>query len=149
MVVKAAVTLSGAAKTAGRVYDKGERRHKHEGRTSTPAIEYDGRNPKKFVGKCPHDISPQQRSTLLNEAVAGPIGDREITVAKVIYAVHEGAVCEAQTSDQGASYHGYPYRGPLAGRIVRALRSQATEKACVDAFEKWVKEHIEVKGSDR
>ena len=132
-----------------RRYDKGERRHKHDGRTAAPAIEFDRKKPRKWIGKCPNNVTVEQRVALLNEAVAGSSGDRSLAGPKTVYAVHDGAVYEAQTSDGGASYHGYPYRGPLPGRIVRVLRQRADQKECRDAFDRWVKEHIEVRGSDQ
>jgi len=147
--VKAGSTKGQTTRTAGPKYDKGERRHKHIGRTSTPTIEYDSRRPRKWVGKCPNDISAEECVSLLNEAIAAPTGDRDIQVAKALYTVHRGAIYEAQTSDQGTSYHGYPYKGPLAGALVRQLRLLAIKKDCLGEFEKWVREQIEVRGSGR
>jgi hypothetical protein len=129
-----------------RLYDKGERRHKHVGKGPNPTIEFDTNNPKKWVGKCPSTLSQVDRDRLLNEAVAAPNGDRELDIPKKVYTVHEGAIYEAQTSDQGHSYHGYPYRGKLSGAIVGQLRAMAIQKNCLAEFNEWTKKHIELHG---
>ena|SRR5438067_11043899 len=131
---------------AGRRYDKGEKRHEHEWNGSEPKIEFEGRNPRRWIGKCPSNIPAQLRSALLNEAIPAPPGDRELAYAKALYVVHEGAIYEAQTSDRGTSYHGYPYRGKLSRRLFEMLRAMARAKACLAAFEKWAREHIEIHG---
>ncbi|MGU3422926.1 hypothetical protein [Methylobacterium sp. D54C] len=100
--------------TLRRNYDKGERRFKHVGRDPWPHIQFDDHDPKKWIGKCPSNLSAVDRDRLLNEAVAAGNGDRELAVPRRLYAVHDGAIYEAQTSDGGMSYHGYPYRGKLA-----------------------------------
>ena len=84
------------------------------------------------------------RTQLLNEAIHLPAGDREIDYEKYLYAVHNGAIYEARTSDAGVSYHGFPYRGKLPKQLVERLRVMARDKNCIDAFEKWVKNHIEL-----
>lgn len=60
-----------------RHYDKGERRFKHVGKGPDPVVEFDGSQPKKWVGKCPSTLSEVDQSNLLNEAIAAPNGDRE------------------------------------------------------------------------
>lgn len=130
-----------------RKYDKGERRFKHVGRSDEPEIRFSPGNPKMWVGKCPRTLSAADHVRLVNEALPGDNGDREIDVPKRLYVVHEGAIYEAITTDRGYSYHGYPYRGKLAGGLIDALRAQAAAKECVDRFDAWVKEHIEVHGS--
>jgi len=82
------------------------------------------------------------RQQLLNEAIAAPIGDREIDYPKYLYVVHEGTVYEARTSDAGVSYHGFPYRGKMDRSMTDRLRTMAETKKCLDAFEKWLKKHI-------
>jgi len=125
-----------------RKYDKGERRYKHVGRVANPVIEFDDGQPKKWVGKCPSILVEADRSRLLNEAIAAPNSDRELDVPKRLYVVHEGAIYEAQTSDGGTSYHGYPYRGKLSSAMLTALSEMAEQKGCGDAFQDWVKKHI-------
>lgn len=129
-----------------RVYEKGEKRFKHEHIGTYPKIEDDQRRPKRWIGKCPSNISGSLRTELLNEAIAGPLGDREIGYVKTVYVVHQGAIYEAQTSDHGTSYHGYPYRGKLSRVLLQALREMAIRKGCLDEFVQWVKEHIEIHG---
>jgi hypothetical protein len=128
------------------VYEKGEKRFKHEHNDNYPRIEYDQRRPKRWVGKCPSNISGSLRTTLLNEAIPAPLGDREISYVKKVYVVHQGAIYEAQTSDHGTSYHGYPYRGKLSRVLLRSLREMAIRKGCLDEFERWAKEYIEIHG---
>jgi hypothetical protein len=129
-----------------RRYDKGERRHKHVGRGPEPEIEFVPGNPRMWIGKCPSTLKPADRERLLNDAIAGDNGDRELSFPKKLYVVHEGAIYEAQTSDRGKSYHGYPYRGKLAPGLLDALRELAVEKECEDEFDRWVKKHIEIHG---
>ena len=130
-----------------RLYDKGERRFKHVGKRKVPVIEFDDSQPKKWVGKCPSTLSEVDRTDLLNRAIAAPNGDRELPVPKKLYAVHNGAIYEAQTSDQGRSYHGYPYKGKLSASILKKLAKMANDEGCSDPFEKWVDEHIERHGA--
>ena len=132
-----------------RNYDKGERRFKHVGKGPLPHIEFDTGHPKKGIGKCPNTLSQAERERLLNEAIPGPNGDRDVTYAKKLYVVHDGAIYEAQTSDQGHTYHGYPFKGKLSGKLLKSLRQMAEEKACSDSFETWVKKHIELFGATR
>jgi len=91
-------------------------------------------------------MSQQLREALLNEAIAAPNGDREATYTKYLYAVHEGAIYEARTSDAGQTYHGFPYRGLLGKAIVDKLRVKAEEKKCLQEFNRWVKDYITVQG---
>ena len=130
------------SRPATRQYDKGERRFKHVGSGSEPVIECDDGNPRLWVGKCPSTILEADRKRLLNEAMAAPNGDRELAVAKKLYVVHDGAIYEAQTSDQGHTYHGYPYKGKLSAIILEGLTAMAEKQGCRDAFANWVKKYI-------
>ena len=127
-----------------RKYDKGEKRFKHEGTGPEPEIQFINNSPRRFVGKCPAGMSAQLRTALLTAAVPGPPGDREIDYPKYLYTVHNGAIYEARTSDAGVSYHGFPYRGNLLGQVVDQLRTMARNKNCLEAFEKWIKNHIQI-----
>ena len=124
-----------------RRYDKGERRFKHVGTSDEPVIEFDKKIPQKWIGKCPRGLE-EKAEEILRTAIPAPKGGRDVDYDKVLHAVHDGAIYEAQTSDGGASYHGYPYRGKLSGRSIEALRDMATTKGCLDSFEAWVKKHI-------
>jgi hypothetical protein len=129
-----------------RVYEKGEKRHKHETANPQPTIAFDPHNPKKWVGKCPVGMAEDLRTRLLNEAIPAPIGDREIDFPKRLYVVHDGAIYEARTSNHGISYHGFPYRGKLRASLVDALRVMATTKGCLAAFEVWLKTNVIIQG---
>lgn len=129
-----------------RRYDKGERRFKHVSRGRDPIIEFDNSDPKKWVGKCPSILSEADRNLLLTEAIPAPNGDRELAVPKKLYAVHDGAIYEAQTSDHGRSYHGYPYRGKLSRSLLEKLRTMADKKDSLSSFDAWVKKHIVLHG---
>lgn len=129
-----------------RAYDKGERRFKHVSSRDQPEIEFDERHPKKWIGKCPSGLKAPEMLDLVNKAIAGSNGDRRLGPPKRIYNVHQGAVFEAQTSDGGKTYHGYPYRGKLASNLIDALRAIAVKKNCKKDFEKWLDQHVEVHG---
>jgi hypothetical protein len=133
--------------TPERRYDKGERRYKHVGRGEAPEIEFVQGNPRMWIGKCPATLSADDQVRLVNEAIPGSNGDRELQFAKKLYAVHGGAIYEGQTTDQGKSYHGYPYRGKLARGLIDALRDIAVKIGCENEFDTWVKRHIEVHGT--
>ena len=132
-----------------RRYDKGDRRFKHVGRTTRPEFELQSGHHQRWIGKCPANLSPNVINGLLDDALALPGSDRELAVPKRLYAIHEGAIYEAQTSDGGVSYHGYPYRGSLPVRLVSALRNMAQIKGCLEDFEDWVKRYIVIHGSYR
>ena len=130
-----------------RRYDKGERRYKHVGRGEAPEIEFVSGNPRMWVGKCPATLTSDDHLRLVNEAIPGSNGDRELPFPKKLYVVHGGAIYEGQTTDRGKSYHGYPYRGKLARGLIDALRDTAFKKGCEKEFDTWVKRHIEVHGT--
>jgi hypothetical protein len=131
----------------GRRYDKGERRFKHVGKGPEPKIQFLSDEPKRWEGKCPNGLSSGDHVRLLNEAIPGNKGDRDIDFPKNLYVVHDGAVYEAATTDRGKSYHGYPYRGKLPKRLIDELREMAVEKACEKQFDDWIKRHISTHGS--
>jgi hypothetical protein len=134
-----------------RRYDKGRDRHKHVGRGERPEIAFDRGNPKKWIGKCPSDrVMPNAlKQRLLDEAIPADVGDRDVDYVKTLYVVHAGAIYAAQTSDAGASYHGYPYKGKLPRELLRRLQEMAKEKNCEKDFEKWVRSYIMVHGQRR
>jgi hypothetical protein len=138
-----------AAKDPQRRYDKGERRIKHIGKGPVAAIDFDDHDPKKWVGKCPPSISQAERVRLLRQAIPAPNGDRELAVPKKLCVVHEGAIYQAQTSDGGATYHAYPYRGKLSGALLTKLEDMPREGGCADAFRDWVKRHIQRHGGSK
>lgn len=129
-----------------RRYEKGERRLKHVGTSDVPEFQTFRDNPKRVIGKCPKDINDTDRDRLLNSAVPSPNQDRDLPVPKKIYAVYRGAIYEAQTSDHGQSYHAYPFRGRLSGRILRQLEEMATAEGCEEGYKHWVRRYIVVHG---
>lgn len=138
-----AMAANSIRKEAGRRrYDKGERRFKHVGREPIATIEFVDDNPKMAGGKCPNNLGPNACEEILAGALSGPSGDRDIPFPKKLYAVHEGVIYEAQTTDWGKSYHGYPFRGRLHRKLLERLREAAVAKKCETAFETWVKRHI-------
>src|ERR1051326_6947403 len=130
-----------------RRYDKDERRMKHVGSSSAAEIVFEHDNPRRAIGKCPNTVDPSTRQALLEMAIPGPNGDRTLEVAKRVYAVHQGVIYEAQTSDAGVSYHGYPYHGEVNGRLIRALRTMAVASGYELQFDFWIKAHITPRGS--
>lgn len=126
---------------SARVYDKGEGRFKHVGRKPYPEIVLNDGNPKKPVGKCPNNISAEKRQELLNGAIAWPEGE-DAEEPATLYAVHDGAVYEAMSSDDGATWHGYPFEGSLSGLLIERLRMRAKEIGCEDGFKQWERKHL-------
>jgi hypothetical protein len=134
-----------------RRYDKGRDRWKHVGKDSRPQITFDNAEPRKWIGKCPNEkaIPDQLKTLLLNEAIPARQGDRNVDYAKTLFVVHDGAIYAAQTSDGGVTYHGYPYKGKIAGDVMARLELMAVEKDCEKEFRKWVKSHIMRHGERR
>lgn len=130
-----------------RRYEKGERRFKHVGTGDQPEIVFDDHDPKKWVGKCPKAIGEAERVALLGDAIPGSNGDRELALPKKLYAVRDGAIYEAQTSDHGWSYHAYPYKGKLGAKLISRLAERADRDGCRGAFDAWVKRYIESHGT--
>jgi len=135
--------------SATRRCDKGERRFRHVGSKATAEIVFQDNNPKKAVGKCPNTINATKRQALLNAAIPVQNGDRRLGIVKRLYAVHQGVIYEAQTSDAGLSYHAYPYHGHLNARLVETLRRMAREDGFGELFEAWVSADIETRGRGR
>ncbi|MFT3995987.1 MAG: hypothetical protein QM667_01155, partial [Asticcacaulis sp.] len=131
------VEASGSASEPIRKYDKGEGRKKHVGNKSVPTFKRIDHSPKHFIGLCPKGVPDDVRSKLLNSAVEDRNGDRELEVPKRLYAVYQGAIYEAQTSDDGTTYHAYPYRGKLRTRLVKELYNKAVEEKTETEFANW------------
>ena len=138
--------MSSFGQMIGRKYEKGERRYKHVGTSSEPYFQFNKWSPKESVGKCPNTLSAADREQLLSEAIPGTNGDRDLRPPKKLYVVDKGAIYEAQTSDHGQSYHGYPYRGKLSLKLLSQLRLMAGQKNCSTEFEHWVKKYIRAEG---
>lgn len=125
-----------------RAYDKGERRRKHVTQSNKPEIKPCYDSPRRVEGKCPANIPDDVRDRLLERAVPLPNPDRNLKGPKKIYAVLEGVIYEAQTSDQGRTYHAYPFKGKLGDGIISALRQMSIDDKCLDEFEGWLKKNV-------
>jgi len=68
---------------------------------------------------------------------------------KKLYVVHEGAIYEAQTSDRGRTYHGYPYKVSCREIYLRSSQLWRTGSPCSELFAIWVKTHIDRYGVRR
>jgi hypothetical protein len=128
-----------------RAYDKGERRFKHVGRTPYPEFRFE-HDPRRRVGLCPNNLTHADHTRLLKNAIPEANGDRTVEFPKRLYVVHDGAIYRAETTDWGKSYHGYPYKGKLGRGMAERLREMATALKCLEAFEAWMEEHIEIQG---
>ncbi|QND80506.1 hypothetical protein H4W19_01485 [Pseudoxanthomonas mexicana] len=125
-----------------RKYDKGERRIKHVNNDPEPTFVSSGGNPKRLIGKCPSGMSETLLNDLVNEAIPSVNAQPGLPFPKKIYVVHKGAVYEAQSSDHGTSYHGYPYSGKLPSGVINSLEAMAVRKDCLKEFKAWVKRYI-------
>ena len=73
-----------------------------------------------YLGFWGFGVPDDLKGLLLNEAIPGQLGDRNVNYVKIAFVVHKGAIYAAQTSDAGSTYHGYPYKGRLSGRGLRS-----------------------------
>lgn len=129
-----------------RKYDKGERRTKHV--SSSPVAEFrsSGGNPNRLIGKCPAGMSASLLDKLVNEAIPVANAQPNLAFHKKIYVVHEGVVYEAQSSDQGTSYHGYPFSGRLPSAVITELEAMAVRKNCLKDVKDWMKKYVKAHG---
>lgn len=132
--------------TGVRRYERGEHRRKHLGSSERPeiAISTDG----EPIGLCPKHLPLDRRQNMLDNAVPhltrSPYSQ---AFPKRLYAVDiDGAIYTGQTSNLGASYHGYPYAGPMGKRLIAALREVAQKQNCATEFEKWLKRYVTLGG---
>lgn len=132
--------------TPPRVYEKGENRYKHVGKSEYPEIYIKNDNPKYKIGKCPKGISDETKNRLLAEALPIPNSDGEVDFPERLHVVHEGCIYRVETTNWGVSYHAYPYEGKLGRSVVKGLRDMADRRGCLTEFDKWVKIHIEIHG---
>jgi hypothetical protein len=133
--------------TANRVYDRGEGRFKHVGRSPYPEIVINDGNPKKPIGKCPNNFPNAERQQLLDSAIPWPEGSDDEEPAN-LYAVHQGTVYEAMSSDSGSTWHGYPFVGSLSNLLIEKLRERTRTIGCEDGFKEWERRYLK-KGARR
>ena len=127
-----------------RRYDKGERRHKHSGKSASATI--DMGNPKRVIGKCPNNIMQAQRERLLQAAITLAPVDPELGYNKHLYLSYEGTIYECATSDYGTTYHAYPYHGSMLRGLIAALRAQPDAQSYPVEFDRWIRDHVGVRG---
>jgi hypothetical protein len=124
-------------------YERGEGRYKHRWNNDYPGFEPRSKGP---VGKCPKSIDEKLATEILNDGVPYFDSQDQSTPAK-IYCVYLGAVYELVPTQPGVSWHGYPWRGDLAGRapLPRKIKRQLEEKAEKSGFLKeytsWMKSY--------
>ena len=129
-----------------RSYDKGDRRYKHVNTAASPRFVTKHGNPKHVIGQCPNGMSAALLDHLVNEAFPTSSDSSCTAFPKRVYVVHDGAIYQAMTSDQGKTYHGYPYQGKLSSSMLTALRKMAINKGCLGGFDQWVDRYIERHG---
>lgn len=127
------------------IYDPGEHRDKHCG--SGSAAEFT-RKGSTYIGLCPHTLTKTEAEGLLRKAEFPNKSGQITEYPKRVWNVHhDGVIYEASPTDENkASYHGYPWRGRpgrnrLPREVERSLRNEAAKLDCLEAFEKWLKEH--------
>jgi len=130
----------------GRTYEKGVDRFKHVGAGPLPEIHFVNGSPRHQLGKCPRGIPDELKTALLNEAISGDNGDRDIDFPKRLHVVHEGCIYRAETTTWGVSYHAFPYAGKLGKGLVTQLGAMADKKGCRKEFDNWVAKYIELHG---
>lgn len=135
-----------AASPPPRRYDKGERRHKHVSRSSSPEFQYDRGNPKRIIGKCPNNLTPADCEAILGRAIPVPNGDRSLVPHKRLYAFHDGTIYECRTSDHGMTYHGFPLRGRMPRWAADALRASLKSDVECSALDAWIDGNIDLEG---
>ncbi|ADH86538.1 hypothetical protein DaAHT2_1857 [Desulfurivibrio alkaliphilus AHT 2] len=124
-------------------YERGGHRYKHRWSKDCAGFE-PGR--KGAVGKCPCHIDDKLARQILNQGV--PFYDTEESpFPAVIYAFYDGVIYEAVPTNPGSSYHGYPWRGDLPGRlrpprrIFRQLEAVAQKAGQLREYRKWMKKY--------
>lgn len=124
-------------------YERGEGRHKHRWKNDYAGFQPGDKGP---VGKCPKSIDETTAQKILNNGVQY-YQSQEDTIPEKIYSVYRGVVYELVPTQPGISWHGYPWRGDLAGRaplprwIKRQLETKARESGCLDEYESWMKNY--------
>ncbi|QNU62092.1 hypothetical protein [Vreelandella titanicae] len=124
-------------------YERGEGRHKHRWQ-----YDYAGFVPgqKGAVGKCPKSITEEIATDILNNGEPYFENDDDDMPVK-IYSVYKGVVYESVPTQPGVSWHGYPWRGDLKGRLPLSrkmknrLKIKADAEGYGDEYLKWLKDY--------
>ncbi|MGE6606489.1 hypothetical protein ACQKE4_08195 [Halomonas sp. NPDC076908] len=124
-------------------YERGEGRHKHRWKHDCAGFEPDQKGP---VGKCPKSITEEAATEILNKGV--PYYENvDDTIPSKIYSVYKGVVYEAVATQPGISWHGYPWRGDLPGRlplsrkIKKLLEKMAADEGYGKEYSQWLKDY--------
>lgn len=122
-------------------YDRGLHRHKHRWKHDVADFQQSG---KGYVGKCPKHITRDLAEIIMNSGI--PVFENEyIPYPERIYAVYQGVIYELVPTVPGESYHGYPWRGDLPGRVLpprrvfRRLEQQAKADGVFEEYKRWLK----------
>lgn len=124
-------------------YERGEGRYKHCWNKDEAGFEP---STKGAVGKCPKSITQEIAEQILKKGVPYYEQPEDDYPAK-IYSVYKGVIYEAVPTTQNKSWHGYPWRGDLAGRctLTRKLKNQlkqlAIDEKHLKDYEQWLKHY--------
>ena len=99
----------------------------------------------------PEDMSDAEAQELLESAIPEPSpfelpGEPPRDHPKRLYAVYQGVIYEADVTQWGKSYHGYPWtqrpgRSPLPYEVIEQLRARARRDGFEKQFEEWYSEN--------
>lgn len=123
------------------IYERGDGRHKHCWSQDQAGFVGNG---EAMVGKCAASITDACAVALLRSGlVYHAPGTQE---PEHVYAVYRGVIYEAAPTRPGVSFHGYPWCGrqgrpSLPPRILRELRSRATQEGYLKEFESWLTQY--------
>lgn len=124
-------------------YERGEGRYKHRWKNDYAGFKPSRKGP---IGKCPKSIDEALANEILNSGVPYYEFDDSEFPDK-IFCLYRGVVYEAVPTQPGISWHGYPWRGDLPGRlplprkIQRKLEKMAKTDGYFDEYKAWMKEY--------
>jgi hypothetical protein len=123
-----------------RVYEKGEKRLKHVGRSAEATV--DTGNPRKVVGKCPNNIPDDKKAQVLQTAIAESPDERDSQFPSRMFAVYQGVIYDCRTTTRGKSYHAFPYHGDMLRGLHDLLAQSVDALENPRAFKLWVAKHV-------
>lgn len=119
-------------------YEKGEQlgkdRTKHLGKADEADVV---RENGTWVGKCPKGFPKEMAEALLRDAVP-EFNKNRPEHPRALWAVYQGAVYIAFSSDHGTHWHGFPTNAEPPRKILRALRERADREGQGRALKKWL-----------
>ena len=131
-------------------YERGDQdgRKKHRWNRDEAGFFPGGKGP---IGKCPKHITQEIAQSALDEGVPFAISadedEDEEKMPDKIYMVYQGVIYEAAVTVPGHSFHAYPWRGDLPGRlrlpnsILRKLEAKLKNEGEKQIFRKWLKKY--------